>query len=146
MNRFVLNETSYHGAGAINSIPEEIKGRGFKKVLVASDPDLVKFGVTKKVTDVLENAGIEYTLYSDIKPNPTIQNVQHGVEVFKESGADCIVAIGGGSSMDTAKLLIIQNLRMFARLRVLHPQRTKQCRLSQFRQRQVQPLKLQLTM
>ena len=103
MNRFVLNETSYHGAGAINSIPEEIKGRGFKKVLVASDPDLVKFGVTKKVTDVLENAGIEYTLYSDIKPNPTIQNVQHGVEVFKESGADCIVVIGGGSSMDTAK-------------------------------------------
>ena len=103
MNRFVLNETSYHGAGAINSIPEEIRGRGFKKVLVASDPDLVKFGVTKKVTDVLENAGIEYTLYSDIKPNPTIQNVQHGVEVFKESGADCIVAIGGGSSMDCAK-------------------------------------------
>lgn len=111
MNRFVLNETSYHGAGAINSIPEEIKGRGFKKVLVASDPDLVKFGVTKKVTDVLENAGIEYTLYSDIKPNPTIQNVQHGVEVFKESGADCIVAIGGGSSMDTAKAvgIIINN-------------------------------------
>ena len=111
MNRFVLNETSYHGAGAINSIPEEIRGRGFKKVLVASDPDLVKFGVTKKVTDVLENAGIEYTLYSDIKPNPTIQNVQHGVEVFKESGADCIVAIGGGSSMDTAKAvgIIIAN-------------------------------------
>lgn len=120
MNRFVLNETSYHGAGAINSIPEEIKGRGFKKVLVASDPDLVKFGVTKKVTDVLENAGIEYTLYSDIKPNPTIQNVQHGVEVFKESGADCIVAIGGGSSMDTAKAVgIIINNPEFADVRSL---------------------------
>ena len=120
MNRFVLNETSYHGAGAINSIPEEIRGRGFKKVLVASDPDLVKFGVTKKVTDVLENAGIEYTLYSDIKPNPTIQNVQHGVEVFKESGADCIVAIGGGSSMDTAKAVgIIINNPEFADVRSL---------------------------
>lgn len=120
MNRFVLNETSYHGAGAINSIPDEINGRGFKKVLVASDPDLVKFGVTKKVTDVLENAGIEYTLYSDIKPNPTIENVQHGVEVFKESGADCIVAIGGGSSMDTAKAVgIIINNPEFADVRSL---------------------------
>ena len=111
MNRFVLNETSYHGAGAINSIPDEINGRGFKKVLVASDPDLVKFGVTKKVTDVLENAGVEYTLYSDIKPNPTIQNVQAGVAKFKEIGADCMVAIGGGSSMDTAKAvgIIIAN-------------------------------------
>lgn len=120
MNRFVLNETSYHGAGAINSIPDEINGRGFKKVLVASDPELVKFGVTKKVTDVLENAGIEYTLYSDIKPNPTIENVQHGVEVFKESGADCIVAIGGGSSMDTAKAVgIIINNPEFADVRSL---------------------------
>ena len=120
MNRFVLNETSYHGAGAINSIPDEINGRGFKKVLVASDPDLVKFGVTKKVTDVLENACIEYTLYSDIKPNPTIENVQHGVEVFKESGADCIVAIGGGSSMDTAKAVgIIINNPEFADVRSL---------------------------
>lgn len=120
MNRFVLNETSYHGAGAINSIPDEINGRGFKKVIVASDPDLVKFGVTKKVTDVLENAGIEYTLYSDIKPNPTIENVQHGVEVFKESGADCIVAIGGGSSMDTAKAVgIIINNPEFADVRSL---------------------------
>ena len=111
MNRFVLNETSYHGAGAINSIPDEINGRGFKKVLVASDPDLVKFGVSKKVTDVLENAGIEYELFTDIKPNPTIQNVQAGVAKFKEIGADCIVAIGGGSSMDTAKAvgIIIAN-------------------------------------
>ena len=111
MNRFVLNETSYHGAGAINAIPDEVKGRGCKKVMVASDPDLVKFGVSKKVTDVLENAGIEYELFTDIKPNPTIQNVQAGVAKFKEIGADCIVAIGGGSSMDTAKAvgIIIAN-------------------------------------
>ena len=111
MNRFVLNETSYHGAGAINAIPDEIRGRGFKKVMVASDPDLVKFGVSKKVTDVLEKAGIEYELFTDIKPNPTIQNVQAGVAKFKEIGADCMVAIGGGSSMDTAKAvgIIIAN-------------------------------------
>ena len=103
MNRFVLNETSYHGAGAITAIPEEIKARGFKKVFVASDPDLVKFGVSAKVTDLLEKAGISYTLFTDIKPNPTIENVQAGVASFKECGADCIVAIGGGSSIDTAK-------------------------------------------
>lgn len=111
MNKFMLNETSYHGAGAIAAIPEEIKSRGFKKVFVASDPDLVKFGVSKKVTDILEKAGIEYKLYSDIKPNPTIENVQHGVAEFKAYGADCIVAIGGGSSMDTSKAIgiIINN-------------------------------------
>lgn len=103
MNRFVLNETSYHGAGAIMAIPEEIKARGFKKVFVASDPDLVKFGVSAKVTDLLEKAGIPYTLFTDIKPNPTIENVQAGVSSFKACGADCIVAIGGGSSIDTAK-------------------------------------------
>ena len=105
MNRFVLNETSYHGAGAITAVPEEIKNRGFKHVFVASDPDLVKFGVSKKVTDLLEKRNIDYTLYSDIKPNPTIENVQHGVKTFKECGADCIVAIGGGSSMDTSKAI-----------------------------------------
>ena len=105
MNRFVLNETSYHGKGAISAIPEEIKGRGFKKAFVTSDSDLIKFGVTKKVTDVLDNAGVEYSVFSDIKPNPTIENVQAGVEAFKASGADCIVAIGGGSSMDTAKAI-----------------------------------------
>ncbi len=105
MNRFVLNETSYHGKGAISAIPEEIKGRGFKKAFVTSDADLIKFGVTKKVTDVLDNAGVEYSVFSDIKPNPTIENVQAGVEAFKASGADCIVAIGGGSSMDTAKAI-----------------------------------------
>ena len=110
-NRFVLNETSYHGAGAIQNIPEEIKNRGFKKVFLASDPDLIKFGVTKKVTDVLDAAGIAYEIFSEIKPNPTIDNVKHGVEAFKKMGADCIVAIAGGSSMDTAKAvgIIIKN-------------------------------------
>ncbi len=109
--RFVLNETSYHGKGAIKEIATEIKARGFKKAFVCSDPDLIKFGVTKKVTDVLDAAGIVYDVYSDIKPNPTIENVQGGVAAFKASGADCIVAIGGGSSMDTAKAvgIIIEN-------------------------------------
>ena len=105
MNRFVLNETSYHGKGAINAIPDEIKARGFKKAFVASDPDLIKFGVSKKVTDVLDAAGIDYVMFSEIKPNPTIENVQAGVEAFKAAEADCIVAIGGGSSMDTAKAI-----------------------------------------
>ncbi|MBQ3527548.1 MAG: lactaldehyde reductase [Clostridia bacterium] len=110
-NRFVLNETSYHGKGAISAIADEIKARGFKKAFVCSDPDLVKFGVTGKVTAVLEAADIPYTVYSDIKPNPTIENVQGGVCAFKESGSDCIVAVGGGSSMDTAKAvgIIITN-------------------------------------
>ena len=110
-NRFVLNETSYHGAGAIQEIATEVKGRGFKKAFVCSDPDLIKFNVTKKVTDVLDNAGIDYAIYSNIKANPTIENVQAGVEAFKASGADCIIAIGGGSSMDTAKAIgiIIKN-------------------------------------
>ena len=105
MNRFVLNETSYHGAGAIAAVADEIIARGFKKAFVASDPDLIKFGVTKKVTDVLDNAKIAYEIFSDIKPNPTIENVQAGVASFKAAGADCIVAIGGGSSMDTAKAI-----------------------------------------
>lgn len=110
-NRFVLNETSYHGTGAVKAVAEEITARGFKKAFVASDPDLIKFGVSKKVTDVLDDAGIAYEMFSEIKPNPTIQNVQSGVEAFKASGADCIVAIGGGSSMDTAKAIgiIIKN-------------------------------------
>ena len=111
VNRIVLNETSYHGAGAINSIPDEVNVRGFKKAFVCSDPDLIKFGVTKKVTDVLDNAGFAYEIYSNIKPNPTIENVQTGVKAFKESGADYIIAIGGGSSMDTSKAIgiIINN-------------------------------------
>ena len=104
-NRFVLNETSYHGKGAIGAIADEIKARGFKKAFVCSDPDLIKFGVTKKVTDILDGAEIAYEIYSDIKPNPTIENVQNGVEAFKNAGTDCIVAIGGGSSMDTAKAI-----------------------------------------
>lgn len=110
-NRFVLNETSYHGSGAIREIADEVKGRGFKKCFVCSDPDLIKFGVTKKVTDVLDNASIPYDIYSEIKPNPTIENVQTGVSAFRASGADCIIAIGGGSSMDTAKAIgiIIEN-------------------------------------
>ena len=102
-NRIVLNETSYHGAGAIKEIPAEVKTRGFAKAFVCSDPDLIKFGVTKKVIDVLEGAGLDYEIYSNIKPNPTIENVQTGVEAFKKSGADYLIAIGGGSSMDTAK-------------------------------------------
>ena len=104
-NRIVLNETSYHGAGAIENIATEAKARAFKKAFVCSDPDLVKFGVTKKVLDVLDKAGLKYELYSDIKPNPTIENVLSGVKAFKASGADYLVAVGGGSSMDTAKAI-----------------------------------------
>ena len=129
MNRFVLNETSYHGSGAIKSIPDEIKGRGLTKILVASDPDLVKFGVTQKVTDILDEAGIEYKLYSDIKPNPTIENVQSGVEFYKEYGADGIIAIGGGSSMDTAKAIgIIVNNPEFADVRSLEGVAPTKCK------------------
>lgn len=110
-NRFVLNETSYHGAGAIKEIVTEVKRRNFKKAFVCSDPDLIKFGVTKKVTDLLDEAQLDYELYSDIKPNPTIENVQTGVAAFKAAGANYIIAIGGGSSMDTAKAvgIIITN-------------------------------------
>ena len=108
-NRFVLNETSYHGAGAVKEIVTEFKARGFKKAFVASDPDLLKFGVTAKVTDLLDAAEIPYTVYSNIQPNPTIENVQTGVKAFAESGADMIIAIGGGSSMDTSKAIGIIN-------------------------------------
>ena len=119
-NRFVLNETSYHGAGAIKEIVTEVKRRGYKKAFVCSDPDLVKFGVTGKVTTLLEEAGLPYTLYSDIKPNPTIENVQTGVAAYKEACADYIIAIGGGSSMDTAKAVgIIINNPEFADVRSL---------------------------
>ena len=105
MNKFVLNETSYHGAGAIAAVPTEIKNRGFKKAFVASDPDLVRFGVTGKVTALLDAEAIPYELYTNIKANPTIENVQTGVEAFKACGADCIVAVGGGSAMDTSKAI-----------------------------------------
>ena len=104
-NRFISNAVSYHGKGAINEIPEIIKAKGFKKAFVASDPDLVKFEVTKKVTDLLDANGMAYEIYSDIKPNPTIENVKSGVAAFKASGADYMIAIGGGSSMDTAKAI-----------------------------------------
>ena len=103
VNRIILNETSYHGAGAIGSIVAELASRGLKKPIVFSDPDLIKFGVTKKVTDLLDKAKVKYAVYSEIKPNPTIQNVKNGVKAAKAAKADCIVAIGGGSSMDTAK-------------------------------------------
>ena len=104
-NKIVLNETSYHGKGAILNVTAEAKLRGFKKAFICSDPDLVKFNVTKKVTDLLDKEGLEYELYSNIKANPTIENVQTGVEAFKKSGADYIIAIGGGSSMDTSKAI-----------------------------------------
>ena len=103
VNRFVLNGISYHGHGAIHEIPGIVKARGLKKAFVASDPDLVRFGVTKRVTDLLEQNGIAFELYTDIKPNPTIENVQHGVDAYRASGADFMITIGGGSSMDTGK-------------------------------------------
>ena len=110
-NRIVLNETSYHGKGAIKCIIDEVNLRAFKKAFVCSDPDLIKFGVTKKVLDLLDNEGFAYDVYSEIKPNPTIENVLSGVEAYKKSNADYIIAIGGGSSMDTAKAIgiIIEN-------------------------------------
>lgn len=150
VNRFVLNETSYHGAGAISAIADEILGRGFAKAFVCSDPDLIKFGVTKKVTDVLDKASIAYEIYSNIKPNPTIENVQTGVAAFKASGADCIVAIGGGSSMDTAKAIgiIIKNPE-FADVRSLEgvaPTKINVFRLLQFRLLPVLRQRLQLIM
>ncbi|MBQ8011317.1 MAG: lactaldehyde reductase [Oscillospiraceae bacterium] len=109
--RIVLNGTSYHGAGAITDIITEVKGRGFQKAFVCSDPDLIKFGVTAKVTDLLDAESIPYAVFSEIKPNLSIKNVQDGVEAFKASGADCIIAVGGGSAMDTAKAvgIIITN-------------------------------------
>ncbi len=111
-NRFILNETSYHGDGAVKEIATEVKARGFKKAFICSDPDLVKFGVTQKVIDVLSE--------NNIKPNPTIENVQTGVEAFKKAGTDYLIAIGGGSSMDTAKAIgIVINNPEFADIRSL---------------------------
>lgn len=119
-NRIILNNVSYHGKGAIQAIPDEVKARGFKKAFVCSDPDLVKFNVTKKVTDLLDANNLEYVIYSNIKPNPTIENVQTGVAEFKKSGADYIISVGGGSSMDTAKAIgIIINNPEFADVRSL---------------------------
>ena len=119
-SRIVLNTISYHGHGAIENIVPELTARGYTKAFVCSDPDLIKFGVTKKVTDLLDAANFAYSVYSEIKPNPTIQNVQDGVAAFKAAGADCIVTIGGGSSMDTAKAIgIIINNPEFADVRSL---------------------------
>jgi len=111
MNRIILNETSYFGAGSISVIPEEVKGRGFKKALVVTDKDLLKFNVSQKVTDILDKEGLAYEIFSELKPNPTVANVKAGVEAFKNANADYIIAIGGGSSMDTAKAvgIIINN-------------------------------------
>ena len=120
VNRFVLNAISYHGKGAIKEIPGLVAAKGFKKAFIASDPDLIKFGVTRKVTDLLDEAGMAYEIYSDIKPNPTIENVQSGVAAYKASGADYMIAIGGGSSMDTGKAIgIIVNNPEFADVRSL---------------------------
>lgn len=120
MNRFILNETSYHGKGAVSAIADEVKKRGFKKALLCSDPELVKCGVTAKVTAILDKEGLAYSLYSGIKANPTIENVQEGVAAFKANGADYLIAVGGGSSMDTAKAIgIIINNPEFADVRSL---------------------------
>ena len=117
---FILNGVSYHGRGAVKEIPGILKSKGFKKAFIASDPDLIKFGVTKKVTDLLDEAGFAYEIYSDIKPNPTIENVQSGVAAYQKSGADCMISIGGGSSIDTAKAIgIIINTPEFADVRSL---------------------------
>ena len=120
MNRIILNETSYHGAGAITAIVSELAARGLKKPIVFIDPDLVKFGVSRKVTDLLDKAKVPYAVYSDIKANPTIENVKNGVKAFKKAKADAIIAIGGGSSMDTAKAvgIIVANPK-FADVRSL---------------------------
>ena len=120
MNRIILNETSYHGAGAVKEIVTELARRGLVKPIVFSDPDLIKFGVTKKVTELLDSANVAYEVYSEIKPNPTIDNVKNGVKAFKAAKADCIIAIGGGSSMDTAKAVgIIMANPKFADVRSL---------------------------
>ena len=143
-NRINLNATSYHGAGAIAEIANEAKAHGFKKAFVCSDPDLIKFNVTSKVTDILTANGLDYELYSDIKPNPTIENVKHGVEAFKASGADYLIAIGGGSSMDTSKPSVsssqTRSLRMSEALRAPHRPKIRVYRSSPFR---LQPVLLQ---
>ena len=120
VNRFILNETSYHGAGAVNSIPDEIRSRGFKKILVVTDPGLLKFGVTSKVTDILDREKISYSVFSSLQANPTITNVKDGVAAFKAFGADALIAVGGGSAMDTSKAIgIIINNPEFADVRSL---------------------------
>ena len=135
-NRIMLNQTSYHGAGAIEEIANEAKAHAFRKAFVCSDPDLIKFGVTAKVTDILDREGLAYEIYSDIKANPTIENVKNGVAAFKASGADYIIAIGGGSSMDTSKAIGIiianRNLKTSAASKALLPPKSPAFRLSLF--------------
>lgn len=149
-NRIMLNTTSYHGAGAIDEIATEAKAHAFKKAFVCSDPDLIKFNVTSKVTDILDKNDLAYEIYSDIKANPTIENVQHGVQAFKNSEADYIIAIGGGSSMDTAKAIgiIIANLnsKTFVVLKVSHLLRSLAFLLLQYQQQPELLQRLQLTM
>lgn len=149
-NRIMLNTTSYHGAGAIDEIATEAKAHAFKKAFVCSDPDLIKFNVTSKVTDILDKNDLAYEIYSDIKANPTIENVQHGVQAFKNSGADYIIAIGGGSSMDTAKAIgiIIANPE-FEDVRSLEgvaPTKKPSFLLLQYQQQPELLQRLQLTM
>ena len=119
-NRIVLNPVSYHGVGAVKEIGGELSRRGYKRAFIASGRHVVKSGEIKKITDVLDEIGVQYTFYTDIKPNPTIENVQNGVKAFKEFGADCIIAVGGGSVMDTSKAIgIIINNPEFADVRSL---------------------------
>ena len=120
MNRIVLNETSYYGAGCRVAIADEIKKRGFKKVLLVTDKPLIQFGVAAKIEEVLKNADIPYEIYSEIKPNPTIKNVLDGLAAFKASGADCMVALGGGSSIDTAKAIGIISTTTLSSLMFVH--------------------------
>ena len=141
INRIMLNETSYHGAGAIQEIAAEAKSRGYQKALVCSDPDLIRFGVTGKVTDILDQASLAYEIYSDIKANPTIENVQKGVAAFKAAQADYIIAIGGGSSMDTAKAIGIIIAKMCAAWKALPRQASPAYRSSRYRPRPAPPRK-----
>ena len=145
-NRIMLNQTSYHGAGAIAEIVNEAKAHDYKKAFVCSDPDLIKFQVSTKVTDLLDQAGLSYEIYSNIKANPTIENVQTGVAAFKKSGADYIIAIGGGSSMDTALSSQIRNLRTSEAWRALRRPGSRVCRSLLCRQPQVPLQRLRSTM
>lgn len=150
INRFILNEVSYFGAGARKQLPEVLARLNLHKALVATDKGLLKVGTAKMVTDVLDEAGFAYDIYSEIKPNPTVTNVKQGVDAFKASGADCIIAIGGGSSMDTAKGIgiVVANPEFadVVSLEDVHLQRTSRCRSSRCLQQQVQVPRLPLTM
>ena len=149
-NRFILNETSYHGAGAIKEVVTEVKARGLKKGLVVTDKDLIKFGVATKVTDLLEEAGLPYEIYDEVKANPTVEQVKNGVQAAKNAGADYLIAIGGGSPQDTCKgigiILLTLNLKMLLAWKVLLQLKTNLSQLSLLRLQQVRLPKLQSTM